>query len=274
MKYIMLFVMLIVCISHNQICFSSGHLHKNEKVNIIRVPTDFPSIAQAVAHAKNGDYIVLAPGSYYESEIKIDKRIVITSEWKLYNIHHNMISKSNSAGIQLISYDIFTEKEFNIHHNIIKECKVGLGCMEGTNTKENLNGASTMDELIYFYNNTLFDNQIGATGGNSVYAMNNVVFNNKSGGFKRFGNKSVVVNNLFYQNGNNNFVELNEHVILRSNRFEVEPLLNVNTFVPLTDSPCIDAGEKYLDVNGKRVLIVSDKDINGNMPDLGAIEYK
>jgi hypothetical protein len=185
-----------------------------------------------------------------------------------------MISGSNNAGIQLISYDIFTGKEFTINNNIIKDCKVGLGCMEGTNTKENMEGASTLNEVIYFYNNTLTNNQVGATGGISVFAMNNVVFNNTLGGFKRFGKNSVVVNNLFYQNGNNDFVELNELVTVQNNRFDVAPLLNENTFEPLTGSPCIDAGEQFFDLDGKRVLTISDNSFSGNKPDLGAVESK
>jgi hypothetical protein len=401
MKFILTFLIILISITHNQNCFASGYLQKKGKVNIIRVPADFSSIAQAVTHAINNDHIVIAPGIYNENEILIDKSIVITSEWKLdgdeskiektiidagnknlfsitvdgveisglkiingdhpldinanititnnyfannkdaisfegsgggyagyntiendkddgidldirkggdntgsdviveynkilnshddgieirlydypdqnirYNIHNNIVSGSNNAGIQLISYDLFTGKEFKIHHNIIKDCKVGLGCMEGANTKENMNGASTMNELIYFYNNTLSGNQVGATGGNNIYAMNNVVFNNKMGGFKRFGKESVIVNNIFYQNGNNNLLEMNEHVIFYSNLFDVEPMLEEDTFVPIVGSPCIEAGEKYLEVNGKRVLEISCNLFNGKKPDLGAVQLK
>jgi hypothetical protein len=399
MKFNLLLLLSLFSIITLMSCSTKSELNKKE--SIIRVPADIQSIAKAVAHSKNGDTIVIAPGSYNESEITIDKRIVVTSEWKLdgdtskiektvidagdkilftikvdsveisglkiingdhpldieanvtikynhfvnnkdaisfegsgggyagyniiendrddgidldirkggenkgsditiefnnifnsnddgieirlydypnqnikYNIHNNMISGSNNAGIQLISYDIFTGKEFTINNNIIKDCKVGLGCMEGTNTKENMEGASTLNEVIYFYNNTLTNNQVGATGGISVFAMNNVVFNNTLGGFKRFGKNSVVVNNLFYQNGNNDFVELNELVTVQNNRFDVAPLLNENTFEPLTGSPCIDAGEQFFDLDGKRVLTISDNSFSGNKPDLGAVESK
>lgn len=401
MKFIVTIVLLLFSTTHNQIYFATGYSQKNKKGNIIRIPADFSSIAQAVTNAKNDDCIIIAPGIYNESEITIDKNIVIASEWKLdgdkskiektiidagnknlfsiktngveisglkiingdhpldinaivtisnnyfadnkdaisfegsgggyagfniiendkddgidldirkggvhigsditieynkisdsnddgieirlydypnqnikYNIRNNIITGSKNAGIQLISYDIFTGKEFNIHHNIIKGCKVGLGCMEGTNTKENTNGASTLDELIYFYNNTLSENQVGATGGNTIYAMNNVVLNNKLGGFKHFSRKSVVVNNLFFQNGNNNLLDCSGHVILRSNLLDVEPGLNEASFMPLAGSPCIDAGEKYLIVNDKRVLKISGNSFNGKKPDLGAVEFK
>jgi len=382
-------------------CSAEIGLNQKNKENIIRVPKDIQTIALAVTQAKNGDCIVLSPGIYLESEITIDKPIVITSEWKLdgdtakiektiidsgdkglfaikangveisglkiingdhpldisanvsvkfnhfsnnkdaisfegsgggyagyntiendrddgidldirkgekntgsditieyntiinsnddgieirlfdypnqnikYEIRNNTISGSKNAGVQLISYDIFTGKEFKIHHNILNDCKVGLGCMEGTNTKENLNGASTMDEQIYFYNNTISGNQIGATGGNCIFAMNNLVVNNELGGFKRFGSKSAIINNLFFQNGVADFIELNPNVMSRSNLLETPPLLDEKAFAPLKNSPCINSGERYLDLTGKRIIKIDRKNFVGNKPDIGAIEFK
>lgn len=401
MKFSLILLTIVFSIFTKQTFCADDFMCKRGIKNIISVPKDFKTIAQAITHAKNGDCIVLSPGNYSENEITVDKSIIITSEWKLngdktkieetiidagdkilfsiiadeveisglkiingdhpldinanvsishnhfinnkdaisfegsgggyagyntiendrddgidldirkgekytgtditiqynnishsnddgieirlydysdqnikYNIHNNTISGSKNAGIQIISYDVFTGKEFKIHHNIIKGCKVGLGCMEGTNTKENLNGASTMDETIYFYNNTLFKNQLGATGGNNIYAMNNVVMNNKLGGFKRFGKNSAIIKNLFFQNGDLDFIELNKNVLNRSNLFGISPLLNKDTLTPLADSPCIDAGEKFLVVNGKRVLKISNKSFVGKNPDLGAVEFK
>jgi len=401
MKFNLLLLMTLFLTIHQMNCSAEDGSNKNKKGNIIRVPKDFQTITQAVTQAKNGDCIVLSPGIYLESEITIDKPIVITSEWKLdgdvakieetiidandkilftiiangveisglkiidgdhpldisanvsirnnhfinnkdaisfegsgggyagyntiendqddgidldirkgeknagsditieynkiinsnddgieirlydypnqnikYDIGNNTISGSKNAGIQLISYDVFTGKEFNIHRNILRDCKVGLGCMEGTNTKENLNGASTMDEQIYFYNNTLSGNQIGATGGNCIYAMNNVVVNNKLGGFKRFGKGSMIINNLFYQNRVADFIELNPNVMSGSNLLETAPLLDEKTFAPSADSPCINSGEKYLDLTGKRIIEIDRKNFVGKKPDLGAVEFK
>lgn len=191
-----------------------------------------------------------------------------------YNIGNNEITGSINAGIQLISYDIFTGKEFEIHHNVFKNCKVGLGCMEGTNTKENLNGATTLHETVYFYNNTITGNEIGATGGTRIYAINNVVINNKSGGFKRFGNNSVIENNLFYGNGKADFVELGEKAINRSNITDTDPLLNENTFHPLAGSPCIDLGITELEIERKQVVLISNKDFGEEKPDLGAFQFE
>jgi hypothetical protein len=191
-----------------------------------------------------------------------------------YTINDNRITGSTNAGIQIISYDIFTGKSFRIHHNVIRDCKTGVSCMEGANTRENTSGASKMDELVCLYNNSLIGNQVGATGGNKFIALNNLVINNSQGGFKRFGQNSVVKNNLFFNNGVSDFVEFNGSVVKEGNIFSVNPLIDKDTFAPLPDSPCINAGLKNLKISGDTLLTVTNDYINGSAPDIGAIEFK
>lgn len=374
---------------------------KKEEHGMLKVPSQFSSIGDAVRNSVDGDTIIISPGRYSEHNIQIDKALIISSEWKLtgdmskidetiidsddqilftitadgveisglhitngnhtldisakvkvqynhfsgnldamsfessgggyagyntiendrddgldldirynkddhgsniliehntiinshddgieirlftfpdqnivYTIRENTIAGSKNAGIQLISYDVFTGKEFYIHHNIIRGCKTGLGCMEGSNTSEDLNGASKMDELVCFYNNTLVDNQMGATGGNNIIAVNNLVQRNSLGGFKRFGINSAIINNLFFLNGGDNFVEINNSVIRSGNILASDPLLDVTTFIPAENSPCIDAGKDKYELNGKRILDVTPDYIKGNAPDIGAKELK
>jgi len=49
----------------------------------IKVPADFPAIAQAIEAAEAGDTIIISPGTYYENNITINKAITISSEWKI-----------------------------------------------------------------------------------------------------------------------------------------------------------------------------------------------
>ena len=374
---------------------------KKERPGMLKVPSQFLTIGDAVKNSVDGDTIIISPGRYSENNIELDKVLIISSEWKLtgdiskidetiidsddqilftvtaddveisglhitngnhpldisakvkvmynhftgnldamsfessgggyagyntvendrddgldldirYNkddhgsnilVEHNTIINSHddgieirlftfpeqnivytirentvigckNAGIQLISYDVFTGKEFLIHHNIIHGCKTGLGCMEGSNTSEDLTGTSKMDELVCFYNNTLVDNQMGATGGNNIIAVNNVVQGNSLGGFKRFGINSAIINNLFYLNGGKDFVEINESVIRSGNIFSSDPLLDVTSFIPAVNSPCIDAGKDKYELNGKIILEVTSNYITGNAPDIGARELK
>lgn len=189
-----------------------------------------------------------------------------------YTIRDNSIIGSKNAGIQLISYDKYTGKEFMIHHNIIRGCKTGLGCMEGSKTVEDLSGASKMDELVYFFNNTLVGNQMGATGGNNIIAANNLVLGNALGGFKRFGRNSAIVHNLFFKNGGDDFIELNDNIIKEGNIFSMDPLLDKISFRPAENSPVIDAGIDRYELKGIGSLEIPGKYIAGLDPDIGSIE--
>lgn len=189
-----------------------------------------------------------------------------------YNIHDNIFTGSNNTGIQLISYDVYTGKVFQIHHNIFTKCKTGLGCMEGSNTKEDLTGATKMDELVWLYNNTFVENQMGATGGNKVIAFNNIVLKNSLGGFKKFGPASVIKNNLFFGNGTPDLVE-NNPAVTAEGSINADPQLDAATFKPLTGSPCIDAGVAQVNA-GNETMALLPESVSGKAPDLGAVELK
>ncbi len=191
-----------------------------------------------------------------------------------YDIHNNTFSKSRNAGIQLISYDVYTGKVFRIHHNIFKNCKTGLGCMAGGRTREDLNGASKMNEKVYFFNNTMLGNQMGATGGNNIIAMNNIVSENTIGGFKRFGKNSIITHNLFYHNHDSDFIEINDAAKKYDNIFNENPLLDPKTLEPAKNSPCIDAGLDKLIVAGQLIIEIPRREYSGLAPDLGALELK
>lgn len=399
MKSTTLFTFIIIACSIITSCNKKGKPLINENGRVLKVPTEFSTIEMAVKNSENGDWIILAPGKYFEMKIDVEKSVTISSEWKIsgddskieetiidsqdsilfnikadgveisglkiingdhplnitasaiiknnhfvgnldamsfegsgggyvgyntvendrddgldldirsgeenrgsdilvenntimnshddgieirlydypdqninYIVRGNRISGSQNAGIQIISYDIFTGKVFQIHHNIIYGCKTGLGCMEGSNSREDMTGASKMDELVLFYNNTLVDNQMGATGGNNIIAVNNLVQGNSLGGFKRFGANSAAINNLFYQNGDQDLIEFNGSVKKEGNIFSVDPLLDKTSFMPAVSSTCIDAGKAKYELYGESFLEVPSEYISGSAPDIGAIE--
>lgn len=374
----------------------SSAVHTAE-AQIIKVPSDFQTIALAAANAKSGDTIILSPGTYYEKNIVIDRALTISSQWILtgdtaviestvidaqnailftvtsnnveisglkiingdhtldinarvsikynilvnnvdgismesnaggyigynlienngsgddcidldigkngsdiviehnklfdanddgieirlfstlnqnihYEIRYNTITGSKKAGIQLISYDVYTGKVFNIHHNIFQNCMTGLGCMEGSHSSEDLSGASKMDEKVYFYNNTMLDNKMGATGGNHVFAINNLVSGKTIGGFKMFGGNSVVANNLLYNNLDQDFIGFRDSVEIYDNITTQDPLLDEITLRPGQNSPCIDAGLAKLILDGETVIEIPAEEYSGSAPDIGALE--
>lgn len=189
-----------------------------------------------------------------------------------YIVRHNQIIGSNNAGIQLISYDTFTGKRFDIHHNIFKNCKTGLGCMAGAKTIEDLSGASMMDEQVCFYNNTVLECEMGATGGNHVIAANNIIQANEKGGFKNFGPNSVIINNLFFNNVGESLIKIDSAVLKKGNIFSNDPKIDKKTYMPAPGSPAIDAGIGFYLFEGKEMFRIPKEQISGSAPDLGAIE--
>ncbi len=143
--------------------------------------------------------------------------------------------------------------------------------MGGAVTEENLEGASKMDEPVYFYNNTILDNTMGATGGNTVYAFNNIVSGNDLGGFKNFGLNSAIHNNLFYNNGDD-IINLAAGASVSENLKGQNPVLDTLSLEPKSNSPVINQGLEDLIVYGKTLISVSKDFFVGSAPDLGAIE--
>ena len=64
-------------------CNDAGRYRgKDQNRRILKVPSEFATISNAVENAGTGDWIILAPGNYSENNISIDKKITISSEWK------------------------------------------------------------------------------------------------------------------------------------------------------------------------------------------------
>jgi hypothetical protein len=146
--------------------------------------------------------------------------------------------------------------------------------MEGAKTDEDLSGATKMDERVYFFNNTVVENEMAATGGNNILAFNNIISGNTMGGFKRFGKNSIVANNLFFDNKDADFVEINSLVIKSENIFNKDPFLNSSTFIPEDKSCCIDAGIEKCKIRKETYWKISPDLFTGKAPDLGAFETK
>src|SRR5690606_24120256 len=127
------------------------------------------------------------------------------------------------------------------------------------NSSEDLSGATKMDELVFFFNNTLAGNQMGATGGNRIIALNNLVQENASGGFKRFGKNSVAVNNLFFENGGDNSIGFHPGVTEMNKLFSVDPKLIKGNYNHIESSYLIDAGiANYITEEGMVLEIPAD----------------
>jgi len=181
-------------------------------------------------------------------------------------IRYNYISGADEDGIQLIDYDGDSGRQFRIHNNIIRNsAMVGLGCTSGGNTVEDFEG-SYMEEEALIYNNTFDNNNYGVTGASNMLLLNNIIVNNESEGVKRLEGNSFADYNCLFNNG----IDFNNAITDPDNIF-VDPLLN-SDYSLQPESPCIDAGDRYVSKNGLRVNLFEEFYL-GESIDIGAIEF-
>lgn len=179
-------------------------------------------------------------------------------------IRHNYISGADEDGIQLIDYDGDSGREFQIYNNIIRNsAMVGLGCTSNGNTIEDFVG-SYMEEEALVYNNVFDNNNYGITGASNMLLLNNIIINNQTVGIKRIENNSFADYNCLF----NNTADF-DNVVADPNNIFVDPLLKSDYSLE-SDSPCIDAGDAYVNKNG---LILSIECYLGDTIDIGAKEF-
>ena len=170
-------------------------------------------------------------------------------------------------GLQLIHYDVLTDRLLRIEHNLfVDNAMVGIGMMDGAETEEDFRAAS-IPEPIYIFNNTFVNNDYGITGGDSTVVVNNLFVGHDTNAVTNVDGNSALAFNLFFDNGTDNSgsnVDADSTVL-------ADPLLDAD-LRPLPGSPAIDAGTASYDWQGMTVLDLAAGDYNGNAPDLGATE--
>jgi hypothetical protein len=79
---------------------------------------------------------------------------------------------------------------------------------------------------------------------------------------------------ICFQNEGGDLIDFNESVTKEGNLFSVDPLLDMTSFMPAADSPCVNGGKLKYELNGKTILEIAAKYFTGSAPDLGAVERK
>ena len=174
----------------------------------------------------------------------------------------------NDDGIQLIHYDVLTNRFFEITYNYIYDnLDAGIGMMDGAVTKEDFRAAD-IPELIYIFNNTFANNSHGITGGDNTVVLNNIFVDHPVIAVKNVDANSELANNLFFNNGTDNS---GSNVDVGSSVF-ADPFLTANLELPL-GSPAIDAGTAFYVWQGMTVLDLLSGAFSGAAPDIGAFEF-
>jgi len=208
-------------------------------------------------------------------------------------IRDNEIIGCNEDGIQFIDYSqpLDTNRRFIITGNLISNSRfAGIGLMPDQNTTENYSGADIV-EAIRVYNNTLYGNDYGISGGDNLVAFNNIIANSITKGVWRVqglvGSNSIVAYTLFY----NNSLDADQSDLGMGNLFGQNPLFisapNAgpdNTWGTVDDdfsglrlppgSPAIDVGvTQYIANNGEAIPPDSIINFLGSAPDFGWKEF-
>ena len=232
----------------------------------------------------------------YSADDGIEVRLQDTSAPSVpitITIQNNEIIGCNEDGIQVIDYSqpLDSNRRFVINNNLIANCrKAGIGLMPDAISIEDYSGADIV-EAIRVYNNTIYGNDYGISGGDNLVAFNNIIANSITKGVWRVqgpvGANSIVANTLFY----NNSMDTDQSVLGVGNLFGQNPLFVAapnagpdNTWGTVDDdfsglrlspgSPAIDVGvTQYIASNGETIPPTPITNFLGSAPDLGWKEF-
>jgi hypothetical protein len=210
------------------------------------------------------------------------------------DIWNNMILGSREDGIQFIDYTndpLDTNRRFVIAGNLIaNSAKAGIGLMPSANTIEDYSGADVL-EAIRLFNNTLYGNNHGISGGDNLVVINSIIVNSPGRGVWRIqgepGSNSVVAYTLFH----NNALDADQSTLGPGIITGQDPLFQAapnpgpdgawgtvdDDFSGLllqASSPAIDKGvPQYVATNGEAVPLSPITGFLGTAPDLGWREF-
>lgn len=232
----------------------------------------------------------------YSADDGIEVRLQDTSAPSLpvtITIRNNEIIGCNEDGIQVIDYSqpLDSNRRFVISSNLIANCrKAGIGLMPNENSIEDYSGADIV-EAIRVYNNTIYGNDYGISGGDNLVAFNNIISNSITKGVWRVqgaaGSNSIVAYTLFY----NNSMDTDQSDLGMGNLFGQNPLFVAvpnagpdNTWGTVDDdfsglrlspnSSAIDVGvTQFIANNGEAIPPDPIMNFLGSAPDFGWKEF-
>lgn len=177
------------------------------------------------------------------------------------------IARNGEDGIQLIDYDTVSDRKFLFEGNFIVDSDMaGIGCMGGSNTREDYSGAGIPEQILVF-NNTFSGNARHLSGGANLLAVNNIFVQARELAVGGVSGNSMLAHNLFWGNqagADSASVELGS--ALRS-----DPLLDESWRLQ-EPSPAIDAGVARFRWGEREIVVVPPAEYTGRAPDLGAYE--
>ncbi len=191
--------------------------------DLIYVPTDYPTIQEAISHANPGDTIFIHKGSYYENVI-VNKSVSLVGEdmdstiidgrangsvisIRANNVNINGFTIQNSGSVESDSGIYITSSGNNITHNTIANNKNGiyLYYSNGSVISENNASSNSWYGIYLHYSN---DNMISENNASSNYndginlycsdinrIANNKVYSNNNGIYLYYSSNNMIAGN-------------------------------------------------------------------------------
>ncbi len=182
-------------------------------------------------------------------------------------IRNNRIEGNTSDGIQLIGYDVATDRVFRIEGNtFVGNLQAGIGMMCCQDTNEDFQGAS-LPERVSVIGNTFVGHDHGITGGDNDVILNNLFVSTTNIALKNADGSSIAAYNLFWQNG----TDWSNSNVDAPTTLQQDPLLDANQEL-LSGSAAIDAGTAFFEHLGETVLDLPPSAYHASAPDLGSFE--
>jgi len=176
--------------------------------DVIHVPTDYPTIQEAINHTNSGDTIFVYNGTYYE-HVVIDKSISLVGEDR----HSTIIDGGRTGSVISVTANNVNINGFTIQNSGSNISDSGIYVVSSGNNishntiKNNKNGIY----LYYSNNNTVSGNNISSNNwygiylhhsSNNVISNNNIYSNYNDGIYLYYSSNNVISDNNIYSNNN------------------------------------------------------------------------
>jgi parallel beta-helix repeat protein len=176
--------------------------------DVIHVPTDYPTIQEAINHANSGDTIFVYNGTYYE-HVVIDKSISLVGEDR----HSTIIDGGGTGSVISVTANNVNINRFTIQNSGSTSSDSGIYVVSSGNNISHNTITNNKNGICLYYsnNNTVSGNNVSSNNWYGIYlhhSSNNVIFNNNiysnynDGIYLYYSSNNVISDNNIYSNNN------------------------------------------------------------------------
>jgi len=191
--------------------------------DVIHVPTDYPTIQEAINHTNSGDTIFVYNGTYYE-HVVIDKSISLVGEYK----DSTTIDGNETGNVISITANNVNINDFTIQNSGSTNSDSGIYVVSSGNniSRNTITNNKNGIYLYYSNNNTVSDNNVSSNNWYGIYlhysssnviSDNNVYSNYNDGIYLYYSNSNTVSDNNVYSNNNGIYLYYSSSNVISNN---------------------------------------------------------